>query len=287
MPLYVQGLIVFGVVYVLLASAIHIPLLAGYLFLPQAGLMLIAAYTGGALARAHVPWPQAALAGIVASVAAAAVIGLLGLRLKDFPLAIATIAVGLELQLTITSTGILGGVGGLSPIPRATTWQIALAVLIAAMLLLAYYHTSYASRQAMALGNDEIAARAFGVRPGRVRLGVALLSGLLCGVSGVLYAAYVRFIDPGFFGFATLVLALMFTIVGGSRNMFGPLLGVILLWPLPQYLGFAGPFGLIVYSVIVVAILMLQPAGLTGLVAAAARRLRQTMDSQTPKSSRV
>jgi branched-chain amino acid transport system permease protein len=264
MPLYLQSLIIFGVVYVLLASAIHVPLFAGYLFLPQTGLMLIAAYTGGALALAGVAWPEAAVAGVLASVLASAILGLLGGRLKDFPLAIATIAIALELELTITSTGILGGVGGLSPIPRATTWQIALIVLVGATLLLAYFHTSYISREAIALGNDEVAARSFGVRPGRVRLYVALISGLLCGASGVLYAGYVRFLDPNFFGFATFVLALMFTVVGGSRNMFGPLLGVMLLWPLPQYLGFAGPYALVVYSLVVVVILILQPAGLAG-----------------------
>jgi branched-chain amino acid transport system permease protein len=264
---YLESLIVFGAAYALVAAAVHIPLLAGHLFLPQVGLMLVAAYTGGALARDGVPWIAAAAAGIGASVVAAGVIGMLGLRLTDFPLAIATVAVAEALRLVITSTGILGGVTGLSGIPSVATWVTALAGIAAAMALLAYFHSSYVSRAAIALGGDETAARAFGVRPGRVKLQVALLSGLLCGAGGVLYAAYVRFLNPEFFGFETLVFILVFTVVGGSRSMLGPFLGVTLLWLLPEYMVFLEDYRLIAYSVVVIAILAIQPGGLVAILA--------------------
>jgi branched-chain amino acid transport system permease protein len=123
-PPYVDGLVTFGVIYVLLASAVHLTLLANYLMLSQIGLMLIAAYSSSALVLIGVPWIVAALAGVIASTIAAGLIGLLGLRLKDFPLAIASIAISEALRLTIVSTGILGGIAGLSGIPKETVGKL-------------------------------------------------------------------------------------------------------------------------------------------------------------------
>lgn len=270
---YADGLITFGVVYTLMAAAIHIPLLANYLLLSQVGFMLIASYSSAALVLAGWPWILAAPVGVLASIVAAALVGLLGLRVKDFPLAIASIAISEALRLTIMSTGILGGISGLSGIPKAANAQVSVLILAAVMLGLAWFHQTRTCRAVIALGDDEISARAFGHNPVRLKLLVGVLSGLLCGCAGVLYAAYVRFLDPNFFGFSTLIFILVFVVVGGARRMFGPLLGVALLWVLPGYLSFLADYRLVAYSAVVLLILMIDPGGLSALAEKAARKI--------------
>jgi branched-chain amino acid transport system permease protein len=68
------------------------------------------------------------------------------------------------------------------------------------------------------------------------------------------------------------------TILGGAGTLAGPLLGAAVLIPLQEYTrvlwgGLGGGVDLIVFGVLIIVIVVKQPAGISGIVRDVARRI--------------
>jgi branched-chain amino acid transport system permease protein len=284
---FTQSLFVFSSIYILLGWSLHVAFFANHLFFAQVALMMVAAYVTGELLVAGVPWVPAATLGVLSSVGAGLVLSVLGWRLRDFALAIATVAAAESMRLSISIFDISGGVQGLFGIPAAVTWREAVALVLLGALLLGYFHHSMASRRVLAVAADEDASRCFGTDPDRVKVGVTVLASVFAGAAGALYPGFVRFIEPTFFGFATLVAVLIYVIVGGMRSMWGAVAGVLLLWLLPTaYLTFVGQYRLIVLSTIAILVVLFMPAGLVPVLRDAWLRLAALLGRPPPAVAR-
>ncbi len=62
-------------------------------------------------------------------------------------------------------------------------------------------------------------------------------TGLLAGTGGWLYAHFVRFVDPGIFGFTLLFDTVFAVLIGGTGTLGGPIVGSLFVVLLPQLLG--------------------------------------------------
>jgi branched-chain amino acid transport system permease protein len=80
-----------------------------------------------------------------------------------------------------------------------------------------------------AIRDDEVAAVSMGINPVTTKLLAFALGASFSGSTGAIYAAYLQFIDPGQFDFSISVLVLCMVILGGTGNVYGVILGGLII----------------------------------------------------------
>ena len=122
-----------------------------------------------------------------------------------------------------------------------------------------------------ALRDNEEAAAALGVPALRYKLLALVLSAALTAFGGAFYAQYMAFVDPrSVLSLDLSIQILVFCVVGGLRNLWGPLLGAALLIPLGEAVRLS--FGaslpgapLVVYALVLITVALALPRGLVSL----------------------
>jgi branched-chain amino acid transport system permease protein len=186
----------------------------------------------------------------------------LSLATLAFPL----IALGLLFAFPDFSGGELGVSGlqrfALSPLAN---YYLAATAMLAAVFGLWLLADSKFGLVLHAIRDDEVAARASGINTPRYKLAAFAVSAAAAGLSGVLYAHFLRVAGP-----STLETALSFQVViwgifGGLATIYGAVAAVFLLYPLTEWLGSFKAFGelrLLIFAVIVLLVLLFMPRGL-------------------------
>jgi branched-chain amino acid transport system permease protein len=129
-----------------------------------------------------------------------------------------------------------------------------------------------------ALRENPIRADSLGVDVRRYTLIAFAIGSALGGISGVLYAPLVQFIEPTAFALNLSLNLLLMVIVGGSGYFFGPFLGAAVSVLLPEWLRFSEGLYLILYAVFVMVLMAFCPSGLLGL----AERFRKPAAAPRP-----
>ncbi|MBV9563620.1 MAG: branched-chain amino acid ABC transporter ATP-binding protein/permease [Bradyrhizobium sp.] len=247
----------------------------------QAAFCGFGAYTTALLTTAYglSPWLTLPLSLIVSGVAAV-LLGLVTVRLSGHYLPLGTIAWGLGLFYLFSRVGFLGRNDGISAIPPLSIGSLRMidpgtiyyaiwtAVLIAAWLTMNLLD-SRTGRAIRALRRGHIAAEAFGVHTPRAKLLVFIHAAVLAGLSGWLYAHFVRAVNPTPFGAEPGIEYLFIAVVGGAGYVWGAVLGAgivvvlkeVLQSYLPLLLNGSGQLETIVFGILLVALLQLAPAG--------------------------
>lgn len=214
---------------------------AGQFSLGHGALMGVGAYGSAIVAKSLSLDP---LLSIVFGALLAAVIGLLiGLptvRLAGYYLAIATYGLGVILYVVFQEGGELtGGSQGMSGIPALEVLGVNLSadpvaffvasavVLLACMALIGAIVDSNYGRGLRTLSTSEAAAAAMGVAVTRTKLEIFVLSSALAGLAGGLYTYSIRYLDPTAFSPAVSIWLLIIIALGGTRSLWGPVLGTI------------------------------------------------------------
>ena len=138
-----------------------------------------------------------------------------------------------------------------------------------------------------AIKDSERAARSLGVSAGRYKLYAYMLSGAFTSLAGSLYLCMFGFVDPeSGFGILISVKMVVMAALGGAGQLFGPLVGALILVPLEElsnsYLGGRGAgLTFVVYGAIIVIIARVLPSGLLSLFE---RRPAKPAPKSEPKS---
>ena len=149
-------------------------------------------------------------------------------------------------------------------------YYILLGLLIIALSITAWIERSRMGYYLIALGEDEDAAEASGVDVVRVKRNIYMISAFLTALAGTFYTQYIYFIDPQTaFNFNVSIEAALVSIVGGIGTLWGPVIGTVLLETtttlLQSYLGNSiGGIQLTVYSLILMAVILVRPTGIVG-----------------------
>ena len=120
-------------------------------------------------------------------------------------------------------------------------------------------------RAFVALRENPIRALSLGVDTRRYTLMAFAIGAGLGGMAGSLYAPLVQFVDPVPFALALSLNLLLVVVVGGSGYFFGPFLGAIVAFLLPDWMRFAEGYYLICSAVLVIVLMVFCPSGLIGL----------------------
>jgi ABC-type branched-subunit amino acid transport system ATPase component/ABC-type branched-subunit amino acid transport system permease subunit len=268
----------------------------------QAAFCGFGAYTTAVLTTTYglSPWLTLPLSLLVSGIAAV-VLGLVTVRLSGHYLPLGTIAWGIGLFYLFSKLEFLGRNDGISAIPPLSIgsfkmidpgtiyFAIWFAVLISALLTMNLLD-SRTGRAIRALRRGHIAAEAFGVHTPRAKLLVFIYAAVLAGLSGWLYAHFVRAANPTPFGAQAGIEYLFVAVVGGAGYVWGGVLGaaivVILKEVLQSYLplifGGSGQLETIVFGILLVALLQLAPTGVWPWLMT---RLRLRPDRKRPDPS--
>lgn len=253
----------------------------GYVSLATVAFFGIGAYVVAVLGEA-LPWPLVLACAALASLAVALVVGLATLRLRGVYFVIFTFGLSELIRQVVTwyEANVSGSVGRyvfLDITQGQIVWQ--LCALAAAVYLVGWLVKR--SRLGLALrmiGDDETVARHSGVNTTLAKLAVFGISAMFMGLVGAVVAPRWTYIDANIafnpvISFQVLIMALL----GGAARLHGPLLGVIPLVLLFEYLSanFPNHFSILLGCTFM-AIVYLVPNGIVGLLerAAGARRPR-------------
>jgi len=254
---------------------------AGMTSFGQASFMGFGAYASALLTQAGFsPW-LGLPAAIVASLAAALVIGAATLRLSGHYLALATISWSVSLFYLFGNLDFTGRYDGINGLPPLTLFGIGLGdsrrffLLVWICVALAMLGTrnlldSRVGRSVRALRGGAVAAASFGVRTTEARMLAFLHAAMLAGLAGWLYANFQRAVNPTPFGLDASIEYLLMAVIGGAAHIPGALLGAAVVTILndrlqsllPPLLGAQGNFETIVFGALLVLMLQLAPEGL-------------------------
>lgn len=217
---------------------------------------------------------------LLATLVVAVVVGYPAFRLRSHYFALATIVVVEGFRFVVRHfRDITGGETGVSlaqartrgivglDLTRGEYYVVALVLFAAAAVLSAYIRYSKLGYYLMAIRDDHQAAAALGINTERYKMYGWLISALLTGIAGALYAVYVQYLDPDFmFGITESVLLAVIPIIGGVGTVTGPIIGALLMWPLLHIATtqFGGEFGAItymVYGALLIVLIMYAPNG--------------------------
>lgn len=256
-------------------------LLAGYGGMVSVGQQAYVGVGGYALiqladAVGAPPWLAVPAAGLIGA-AIALPTSYLVFRLAGGYFAIGTWVVAEVFRLVTMRIDGLGGGAGLSlsafrgtdRVERvAFVYWFALALMVAVVLGTYLLMRSRVGLGLTAIRDDRVAASSLGVAVDRGRRLVYVAGSAGAALAGALIALSTLGVTPGSIYSVSWTAAMIFiVVVGGIGTIEGPLVGAVLYWALQQVLAPLGTWYLVVLGGVAVAVVLLAPRGLWGLVA--------------------
>jgi branched-chain amino acid transport system permease protein len=229
------------------------------------------------LFQLNVPLPLAIVLGVAICIVVALAVAIPSTRLEGFYLALATLALAQLFVVLLNEGGsVTGGNGGIANYRLPSVfglhirgpWYTAVIVflLLSTYFILYKIDQSWFGRACRAVRDNPEAAAAMGVDVARTKVIAFTLTSALAGVAGMVYAFVDNTVNPPIFGLDNAFLLLFMVIVGGSGRHMGAVIGAVLLFLLPFFLSpIVGHHHVLVFGVLVVAAILLQPKGLIGL----------------------
>jgi branched-chain amino acid transport system permease protein len=258
-----EPILILSAINVILVSGLYVIALSGALSMATAAFAGLGGYVSAVLTT-NFDWPflPAAAVACVAGAAAGALVALVTVRMKDFVLKIATLAVGEGLSIAAFNIKYIGGANGFSGIPLYTTLPMTLAVMLMTIFIAWRVDASRLGLGARAIRDDSLAAMSMGISLPAVRIATSAIGSAIIGLGGALSAHYILMVAPSQMGFFYSLNYIVFLLAGGLQTLWGPVLIAILLSAVPEFLRFANEYRLVGYGLIIIMVVMWRPSGL-------------------------
>lgn len=275
------------VIYVLAAQGVSI--LTGYTGLVTVGhgaFLAIGAYTAALLMKyTGLSVIPGMIAGGLVSALFGCVLGLVFLRLAGAFMAIGTLGFAFFIGAIINNVPIFEGRTGISLPPNTVFgfeiddfgfYYVALVALALTTLFVYSLIRSGVGRAFKALRDSEKAAESSGVNRLYYRTLAFSISAFITGVAGALNGLIVNYVSSEVYADIWYsVDILVAAVVGGSAMLFGPFIGGFFVAMLPFFLEELADFAFILKGVVLIAVLVLAPAGVAEVVGRPFRAWRQ------------
>ncbi|MCL6595791.1 MAG: branched-chain amino acid ABC transporter permease [Firmicutes bacterium] len=274
--IYPNGALLFAMMtFLVLAQGINVIFgFTGYLPFGYVGFFGTGAYAASlALLRLHLAWPLAMLAGAVAAALLALLLMPL-LRLSGAYFAIASLAAAEAMYQLVSNPALVpitNGPYGLSlqaVYDGPVSYGAMVGVLALTLAILIYLRTSRFGLALQAIRDDPASAATAGVDVVRSRALAWLLSALMAGLAGGVYAWHVSVFYPDtVFDLSFTVFAIVFVLFGGPATILGPLFGTLALYGLYDAIGISTPqYFQFIYGLLIVVLVLFLPEGLVSLL---------------------
>ncbi|HOE40696.1 MAG TPA: branched-chain amino acid ABC transporter permease [Rhodoferax sp.] len=252
---------------------------AGQISLGHAGFLGIGAYATAVLPT-HFGWhPLLALGGgALAAGLLAALVARPIFKLKGNYLAMATLGLGIIINITVRNEAALtGGPDGM-PVPPLSLagleisgdkhwyWIVALMLSVSVWASLNLIDSPF-GRALRALHGSEVASKVVGVDVVRYKVAIFVLSAVFASVMGSVTAHYVGFVTPNLADFFHSIELVTMVVIGGMASVYGSVVGAVLLTALPQALTSFEGWETVAFGTILMLCMIFLPKGLVPTLA--------------------
>ncbi|TDV42580.1 branched-chain amino acid ABC transporter permease [Actinophytocola oryzae] len=260
----------------------------GYVAFMGIGAFVAANLSGAAASQLGIdlPFPVAALCAAVVAGIFGAIVGSPTLRVRGDYLAIVTLAFG-EIFTRAAQNNIgdlTGGASAIPGIPQISMFGTAfnepiepfgiklppgvlyyfliVGVVALIMAVFANLKNSRIGRAWIAIREDEDAARAMGIRTGKMKILAFLVGATLAGLAGSIFVHKLGTASYDSFKFLESVTLLAAVILGGMGTIPGAVLGASLLFVLPEKLREFQDYRLFFFGIALILIMRFRPQGI-------------------------
>jgi branched-chain amino acid transport system permease protein len=207
---------------------------------------------------------------------AGVILGLPALRLRGDYLAIITLGFGEIVRIVAVNTEAIGGSSGLTDIegptaifgmeftvsdPRPYYWLTLTMLLIVIWGVIRLSHRK-PGRAWEAIREDEDVAEFMGVATLKYKLWAFVIGGAIGGLAGAVYASQIRSIQPELFTLNLSIMILACVVFGGMGNIWGVIVGAVMLGYIPEKLRFLSDYRIIFFGLLMVVMMNIRPNGL-------------------------
>lgn len=210
--------------------------------------------------------------GALAAVLAGLLLSLPALRLRGPYFSLASLAMPIILLGAIfTFPGLTGGELGLSGISRLggtrrAEYYFIMLAMFALTLLMWKIVKSKTGLIFHAIREDEIVVRASGINTSFYKVLAFCCSGFFAGLAGGLYAHFLRVVGPSTLDIMMSLQVIIWGIFGGVVTIYGPVVGVFILYPLLELLRAVADWRMLIFAGIVIVTLRFMPEGVSNRV---------------------
>lgn len=225
------------------------------------------------------------LVGGSASALLALILGNAIMRTKGIYFSILTLLTAEILRLTMWYwPSLSGGPSGLRNIPspdpinffgivtipfisKINRYYMILVIVVLCLFILYRFERALGLRW-MALKKSDILSESVGINVFRYRLYSLIIGSFFMGIAGALFAHYIHLLElgeTGKFGILASIYIVIYLVVGGELNFFGPIIGAFLLTLLPEFARPLREYQPIIFGLLVIFIMFFMRQGIMGL----------------------
>ncbi len=276
--------------YIVMALSLNLTVgFLGELSLGHAGFMSIGAFSGViaavSLQQTVTSSPLRLLIAIIIGGICAGIAGLLigipVLRLSGDYLAIVTLAFGeiiknivnclyvgvdanglhfsmknVEALKLSSGTLIINGPQGTVGIQKLASFGSGVLLILFTLFIILNLINSKSGRAITAIRDNKIAVESVGISVTRYKLTAFIISAILAGMAGALYAMNFSTIAAKKFDFNQSILILVFVVLGGMGNIVGTIVATSVLYILPELLREFSDYRMLLYAIILIIVML-------------------------------
>jgi len=217
-------------------------------------------------------WVGLVFAGII-SMLLGLLLGIPSLRIRGDYLAIVTLGFNEIIRYVLLNwQGVTNGPMGIKGIPSPTIFGTVIntkqymfyliwIIVIITCIVMNRMTNSRFGRTLVAIREDEIAATSVGINTGKYKIWSFAITAGFAGVAGSFFAHYMNFINPNNFTSNESILILCMVTVGGRGSIVGSIIGVAILFLLPEVLRPIASYRMLIYGIMLVAMMIFKPNG--------------------------
>jgi len=278
----------------LLAVSCWFIMTTGQVTLGHAGFAAIGGYLSAALIAKYAigSWWSLLIAALTAGMVAL-IIGYITLRIKGIYFIVATLALGEVIRVIFGAWddpfgGLIGimnlpppdaitipGLPAIQFVSKVSLYYLTLLFTLIGIIVMHRLNKSPIGLVFEGIRQADDLAENVGINIMGYKVLAFVIGCIFAGMAGVLYTYNVGSIQPSSFTLVQSAYYLVYVAVGGGANVFGPILGALVLNILSEFLRPIKEFEPIVFALILIGAVLLLQGGLVGLVQVLGRRINE------------
>src|SRR3989442_15841674 len=137
---------------------------------------------------------------------------------------------------------------------------------------------------ASAIRQADLLAETLGVDVFRYKLTTFVLGSFVAGLAGVFFAHFRQVLHSSDFGLEPMVLLVVFTVIGGTGSVWGPVVGTVLMTVASELLRELHHYEILVFGAVLILTMLFAPEELVALPGTARRLLRRLFGRATEEA---